>query len=353
MEEHSYCKREGIWTENPQITATEVKKALDELKSNKAAGPDRIKGEMYKILKNDGNFIEKLTESLNKIMEGEIPETWKYSRMTLLPKKKRRGLKPKEFRPITVTNISYKIFTDIINRKISKFLKKNKIMEEEQAGFTTGRRMEEHLVALQLEIGKARRMKRKKWVAAIDIEKAFDTVEREEIIKTLNEIGMEKTLINVIAKLYKEDKCIITREGQEVGEVKKTRGIKQGCKMSPTLFNIMLNNTIRRVNKMFGKGCDHFNCLYYADDGLIMADSEHELQQKINIVKHEYQKIGLKINMEKSEVIVFGKEEKEQIAGMRRVGSIKYLGVKIEDTKNIFKAYIKEKIKKQKSINIG
>lgn len=97
----------------------------------------------------------------------------------------------------------------------------NKVREEEQSGFTRKRRIKEHILTLEQAVYKTRKMKKKKYCAAIDIEKAFDSVEREEIIKTLNNIGMEEKIIKIIAKIYTNDICIIMKEERKLADIIK------------------------------------------------------------------------------------------------------------------------------------
>ena len=123
-------------------------------------------------------------------------------------------------------------------------------------------------------------------------------------VQVLNEVELEEKIVTTIARLYEQDESIIIKDGKKVGICKRTKGIKQGCKISSILFNLVLNNMIKQINFMFPY--DTTNVLLYADDCMVIAINEKELKQKINIIKYEYQKMGLKINMEKSESIVFG-----------------------------------------------
>ena len=169
---------------------------------------EQIEGELFLCLKDENEFVKLLKENLlkenfNKIMDGEIHKGWFNSRINLIPKKKKKKkqLKVQEFRPITVTNISYEIFTGILNKGVVKFLERNKIMEENQAGFTKGRRMEEHLLGVQLIMSKAKKRNLSKWCAAIDLEGQKTLLipqrerdgEREDYqVSLLNKTGMEE-----------------------------------------------------------------------------------------------------------------------------------------------------------------
>lgn len=102
-----------------------------------------------------------------------------------------------------------------------------------------------------------------------------------------------------------------------------------------------MNTVINKLNKLWKLT---FNALFFADDGLIIAQNELELKNKIKVVQRCLEDLGLKLNSAKSEVIVFGGTEKTSICSMKCVSKIKYLGVIIEDKKNVFRQHIEKKI---------
>ena len=97
-EEHNYCKRSEIWNETCVLETEEVVRAIKELKDNKALGITNIKAEMWKaMLKEIGGEIIK--KPFEKVMEGKIPDSWKRSRVKLLPKNEKTEVEIKDFRP--------------------------------------------------------------------------------------------------------------------------------------------------------------------------------------------------------------------------------------------------------------
>lgn len=344
LRDHNYCKRLTTWKETAEIRQKEVRKAIDELKYKKAAGLTGIKAEMWKELIKHGNS-DVITKAFNTVMEGKIPKSWEESAVKLIPKTENVKVDVKDMRPVVITEISYKIMGGILKDKLYQFVIENKSLREEQAGFTRKKRMEENLLILQLEVERSLRRGSKMYIASLDIRKAFDKINRNELINTLEMLKVNEEIINVVSAIYEKDTAVLYWEEERLGEIKRNSGIKQGCKVSPLLFVLMMNRVIDRMNKMWTK---RWNLLMYADDTIILAENESELTQKINVFKYEIKKLGLEINEEKSQVMVFGEKGKrmDPINNVKRVEEIKYLGIKLKNEKRMTKNHIKEKIKK-------
>lgn len=89
---------------------SEVKDQLKKIKRNKQPGSDRIKGEMFKWKEGSDLYVNILTKSVNKILQA-----WRCSKTVLVPKKNKPQVK--DFRPITLTNVGYKLYYESIKRK--------------------------------------------------------------------------------------------------------------------------------------------------------------------------------------------------------------------------------------------
>ena len=86
----------------------DVRRALGKVKKGKQPGPDKLKGEMYKSLKDNEKLVIRLTEAYNAVLEeGTVPEKWKRSRTVMLPKTRKPTAK--EHRTIALTNVGYKL----------------------------------------------------------------------------------------------------------------------------------------------------------------------------------------------------------------------------------------------------
>ncbi len=83
----------------------------------------------------------------------------------------------------------------------------------------------------------------------IDIEKAYDTVNREKLIRLLEHIGVDAKLVKVIRSFYEDNEVKFSLGDVDTGWMENNVGVRQGCVMSPTLFNIYLEELIVRIRK--------------------------------------------------------------------------------------------------------
>ena len=136
------------YLEDEIITEERVKKCLMKLKNKKAAGPDGIKPELFKIFLENEVLLTALVDILQHTLDtGDLPEGWKESATVMIPKTSKP--KANDYRPIALTNIGYKIFMAVIRMAIEEHIKQNDWVKENQAGFTTGSRIENNILILR------------------------------------------------------------------------------------------------------------------------------------------------------------------------------------------------------------
>ena len=180
---------------------------------------------------------------------GTVPEAWKRSRVTLIHK---GNGKPKEkienYRPIAVMNVMAKVFGTVINEKLKRWAEENKVWGEEQAGFRKGRGGLENIVFVMRDIiEKYKKSGKGLYLVFLDIEKAYDTVDRQRLFSLLKHIGMDCKVVKVLEDFYKNNEVKFTLGTVNTGWIKNNVGVRQGCVMSPTLFNIYLEELLTRI----------------------------------------------------------------------------------------------------------
>lgn len=104
---------------NAQITKEEIEEAIINLKTDKTLGPDGFSAKFYKLFK--GEITEILQEFMNEILgTREIPHTWQDANILLIPKEALDLKDPKNYRPISLLNLDYKLFTKILAGRLKK-----------------------------------------------------------------------------------------------------------------------------------------------------------------------------------------------------------------------------------------
>jgi len=326
--DHCYFKRNFTVWEDEAFTLQEIISILNDLKGNKAPGPDNLHAENYKTLSNNPVFLNCLLQCMNNALISP-PSNWQENNIVLIPKIANQQIKCDQFRPICLSNLSYKIFATGIKMKLLRFFKNNAILEEEQAAFLPRRRMEEQILIIQLLVSKAEMDRKPLYCLTLDIKKAFDSVSRTALLTKLVDLNFNPKFIRVLAKIYEPENCHLFLNSSEIGSFKKERGIKQGCPVSPVLFNLIMNDITLNLNKYFPTNVDEYNILLFADDILLLADSRNDALSKLNITIDTLSKHGLTIHPDKSSFTVFNHYDDRNIDFLRHMDSFKYLGINI------------------------
>ena len=191
-------------------------------------------------------------------------------------------------------------------------------------------------------------------VIAIDFKKAFDSIDRRKLIEIMIEYRINPYIINLIANIYSNETTIISL-GEMEKEIEINVGIKQGCTVSTTLFKII---TYVIMNSIEEKGVEYevenlkISSLFFADDGTLLTKTEQDAKKNLDIIIEASLKFGLVINKDKSNILVYNNENiTGKIEGIEIVNEIKYLGIQINDDRDIFKnqkKLIVERLKKYK-----
>ena len=168
-------------------------------------------------------------------------------------------------------------------------------------------------------------------ICFIDYSKAFDKVKHEKLFEMLNQLDVDGKDLRVLRNLYWDQTAAVRVDGELSEYTNIKRGVRQGCVMSPDLFNLYSEVILRNLDESEGLKAngENLNNLRYADDTSLLAGSEEDLQRLLNIVVEESEKLGLSLNVKKTECMVVSKKKnnpeckEEQI---RQVQKFKYLG---------------------------
>ena len=197
---------------NDIISEEEVSNAIKELKRNKASGSDLLINELFMYAKNE--LTEYLTMLFNFIFEaGIFPSEW--SEGLLIPLHKKGNLNvPSNFRGITLLSILGKIFTRVLNNRLTTWAEDYGIYVEAQNGFRKGRGTVDNLFILQQLIDNYIEKGEKLYAFFIDFTKAFDYVVRDNLWLKLLKCGVKGKMLNIIISMYQCIKTFVFSNGE-------------------------------------------------------------------------------------------------------------------------------------------
>jgi len=219
-----------------ELTEEEMRRELKKLKMGKAAGADGIKNEAW--LNGGGKIRLKLGEVISGVWRGDgFPDSWRVGVVVPIWKRGDRNV-VENYRGVTLTSTAYKIYANIVNERIIKELDENEGWSRSQAGFRRGRGTIENVKVLKYLVGKRIGRGKKVWAFFLDLKAAFNRLDGEVLWQMMRKRGINEGLIGRVRQIYAETRCRV-RIGEVVSrEFWVEKGVRQGCPLSPTLFNI-------------------------------------------------------------------------------------------------------------------
>ena len=187
---------------------------------------------------------------------GFIPDNWNYSIISPIPKSSTGDIrKPLNYRGISLAPACYKVYCGVLNMSLRTWVTENNILHDEQNGFRTSRSPLDHLSTVTSIIETRKPMKKDTLVSFIDFSKAYDSIPRNILWSKLKEMGICGRLYNALMFLYKTVKSCVHLNGLSTDFFDVKCGLKQGCLLSPLLFNLYINDLVSNI-KQLNSGID-------------------------------------------------------------------------------------------------
>jgi len=314
------------------VTLRDISSALKSFAPAKSPGSDGLPMEFYRT------FFDTLGPDLLKVYhamtaKGEMPPSMRTAVISLLFKKGDRD-DLKNWRPISLLNVDYKIFTKALTSKLSPALAE--IIEPSQTASIKGRTILDNVSLARDLIDHLSKQKETSYVVALDQSKAFDRVDWSFLVRTLERFGFGPNFIGQVKLLYTNIYSQIKVNNFLTDPIPVLRGVRQGCPLSMLLYILVaeaLANYVKANGNIVGVKFHNIEIKLsqFADDTSSFLANLSSLKELLAALTLYEQASGAKINLEKCEVYILGTDPPEdvddQITLKTTFSGLKILGV--------------------------
>ncbi len=166
--------------------------------------------------------------------------------------------------------------------RLEKTINKFDVIDRNQIGFLKVHRTSDHGFVLDTLVNKVVKQRGKSFFTAfIDLRKAYDSVDRNFLFRKLWALGLEGNFLESFRSIYHSVYQCVKIQDELIEPIVSERGLKQGCNLSPLLFNLFVED----IRLILDNSCDQvsldkssFNHLLYADDLVLFAATPNGLQ---------------------------------------------------------------------------
>lgn len=226
--------REDVVSLDQAINIGEIVRAIHSLKDGKASGPNGLPAEFYKsnIDWIAQDLLDVYTEAL---VNGSLGSDINRGIIKLIPKDGDKTLM-KNWCPITLLNVSYKILSKALATRLENILPK--FISSTQTSFIKGRYILENLITSWEAMEWERFSEQNSAMLLLDFEKAYDRIEWDFVLSMLKAFGFPASFCNMVKVLFQDASALIEINGSLSSTISLSRSIRQGCPLAPALFII-------------------------------------------------------------------------------------------------------------------
>ncbi|KAG6513034.1 hypothetical protein ZIOFF_031180 [Zingiber officinale] len=324
-------------------SAEEVKQVVWSMCQDSAAGPDGFSVAFYRACWEIVG--EDVFQAVLDFFRGaELPRGMASTTIVLIPKVD-SAQRWRDFRPISLCNVSYKIISKLMAQRMASVL--GKVISPAQSGFVPGRLISDNiLMAQELDHKLNYHIRGGNLILKLDMAKAYDRVQWGVLFRVMAAFGFSETVIAFIRRCVTSSWFSVLVNGQLSGFFRSQRGLRQGDPISPFLFILAAELFSRGIEALFAAypgmayatGCDmRVSHLAYADDVVIFLNGSLDCVRRGKEFLDRYEaQSGQAINAEKSSFFPsrrISDRRRQQIAAITGFGlgerPMLYLGVPI------------------------
>lgn len=285
------------------ISMGEIEEAIENLNNGKSPGPDGLGADFYKAFKSDlAVFLcDVFRESFS---QGCLPPSFSQAHTILIPKSDDPDQLSKVtgFRPITLTNTDYKIFMNILARRLQGVIKT--LVGPHQTCGIKGRSIYTNIHVVRSILELCDMDFRRVAMLQIDFEKAFDKVSHDILFQILRHVGIGNVIFEGVRMAYLNSTTKIIVNKKLTESIQVCSSVRQGCALSSLLFALYVEPLCAKINKSdvirgFVLESSDVKVLAYADDVAIFCIDRESVRNALSITQEYCEVTGSSVNFKK------------------------------------------------------
>lgn len=313
------------------IEIDELRDIIKELKDK--TYHDNVNGRVLQDALNNDEFAKELLKLVNdSICNSILPNELKTSTVTPI-NKINNPQNPEDLRPINNLPVIEKIIESVVYKQLIQHVNENHILSDHQSGFRSNHSTESAILTVLHEWIVATEDKKKILAVFLDLKRAFETVDREIMLKKLKIYGLSEKAIGWFRSYLSDRKQVTRVNGEFSSPIDVNHGLPQGSKLSNLLFILFINDITYNAPGV--------NVNLYADDALLFITSDDidhascEMNNALDVISDWLRFNRMALNVKKCNAMLINNDDNDidiKIDGeiIENVESVKYLGVMID-----------------------
>ena len=320
--------RENI---NSPITYDELWRIIKDMKESAPGSSGLTIGFYKKYFKHFGQYFVELINSGD-----ELPTLFKESIVKLIPKNSNSIKTINDLRPISLTNIDYRIYTKALANRMK--LVADKVIKDHQTCSIRGRRINDNINLIRDVIFECENNGSELFILSVDQSKAFDRISHKYLFKLLKHMNFGPFITNAIMRIYDKSCAKVVVNNSLCKTVTLKSSLKQGCALSMLLYIICIEELIVRIeNNNQIKGAilnttKKYECKAsgYADDIAGMLRDRTSMTEFFKEFQ-EWGKVSAAVlNVEKTKILAINSQDTE-FEGIKFIKEMKILGIEFNE----------------------
>lgn len=286
---------------------------------------------------------------------GEMPGSLREGVITLIYKKgDKRDVR--NWRPITLLNVDYKIVARLVADRVKKVI--GSVIGEQQVCAVPGRRISDNLVLLRDVIHYAQSNNMVCLLESVDLEKAYDRVSHQFLFQVLEVLGFPGQMVKVIRGLYLNIVSQVLVNGTLGGSFPVMSGVRQGCPLSPLMFICVMEPLLSAIRKdkvykgvfVPGSGGKSVKVLAYMDDVVLVCGGVNDVRRGGLQLRLFCSVSGMRVNWSKCQLCGMGRGVQVDGGQVKSVEKMEVLGVSFDRELKGRESFVKASAKLEKKI---